>query len=102
MLLINELHLVIILWRPDGCQSTFDVLRYQIQCDVFWLCRNVLDVIAYTAQIGIAVVHLGRYALTTNVLSVVMALQVLVLWVKIQYFARYTPQIRNQFVYIWC
>jgi hypothetical protein len=55
---------------------------------MYCLNRNVLDMVAYIAQVAITVSHLCRYGLTSNVLSVVMSLQVLVLWVKVQYFAR--------------
>lgn len=50
--------------------------------------RNFLDVVSYVAQMVITVMHLGRLHLSSNFLSVIMALQVLVLWVKVQYFAR--------------
>lgn len=53
--------------------------------------RNVLDILAYSAQIAITVMHLGRLQLASNGLSVIMALQVLILWVKVQYFARCAP-----------
>ena len=39
-------------------------------------------------QIAIAVMHLGRYAVGSEVLSVLVSFQILLLWVKIQYFAR--------------
>ena len=51
-------------------------------------CRNILDIVAYAAQIAITVMHMGRLELASNGLSVIMALQVLILWVKVQYFAR--------------
>lgn len=40
------------------------------------------------AQIAIAVMHLGRLRLASNTLSVLVAFQVLLLWVRAQYFAR--------------
>ena len=43
------------------------------------------------AQIVIAVMHLGRLRLASNTLSVLVAFQVLLLWVKAQYYARYGP-----------
>ena len=42
-------------------------------------------------QIVIAVMHLGRLRLASNTLSVLVAFQVLLLWVKAQYFARRGP-----------
>ena len=39
-------------------------------------------------QIVIAVMHLGRYAVGSETLSVLVSFQILLLWVKIQYFAR--------------
>lgn len=39
-------------------------------------------------QIVIAVMHLGRYAVDSEILSVLVSFQILLLWVKIQYFAR--------------
>ena len=53
------------------------------------LHRNVLDVTAYSAQVAITVCHLGRLGLASNALSVLMAIQVLILYVKLQYFARW-------------
>lgn len=52
-------------------------------------CRNFLDIVSYVAQITITVMHLGRLQLASNGLSVLMAMQVLILWVKVQYFARW-------------
>lgn len=40
-------------------------------------------------QVVIAVMHLGRYAVGSETLSVLVSFQILLLWVKIQYFARY-------------
>ena len=40
-------------------------------------------------QIVIAVMHLGRHAVGSEALSVLVSFQILLLWVKIQYFARY-------------
>lgn len=41
-------------------------------------------------QIVIAVMHLGRYAVGSETLSVLVSFQILLLWIKIQYFARYS------------
>ena len=43
------------------------------------------------AQVAIAVMHLGRLRLASNTLSVLVAFQVLLLWVRAQYFARRGP-----------
>ena len=40
------------------------------------------------AQIAITVLYIGRFYLETNFFSVLVALQVLLLWIKVQYFAR--------------
>lgn len=47
------------------------------------------------AQIVIAVMHLGRLGLASNTLSVLVAFQVLLLWIKAQYFARCRPHPRQ-------
>ena len=48
-------------------------------------------------QIVIAVMHLGRLGLASNTLSVLVAFQVLLLWIKAQYFARCTAHSRPVF-----
>lgn len=50
--------------------------------------RNVMDVSAYALQIVIVIMHLSRAGVDSNELSVIMAIQVLVLWIKVQYYAR--------------
>ena len=52
------------------------------------LCRDVLDVGAFLLQTAIVIMHLSRAGVNSNELSVMMAIQVLVLWIKIQYYAR--------------
>jgi len=52
------------------------------------MCRNVMDVSAYALQIVIVIMHLSRAGVDSNELSVFMAIQVLVLWIKVQYYAR--------------
>lgn len=47
-----------------------------------------MDMGAYLLQTAIVIMHLGRLGLDSNELSVVMAIQVLVLWIKVQYYAR--------------
>ena len=39
-------------------------------------------------QVTIAVMYLGRIDLESNFMSIILALQVLLLWIKVQYFAR--------------
>ncbi len=43
---------------------------------------------AYLMQTAIVIMHLGRLELNSNALSVLLAIQVLVLWIKVQYYAR--------------
>lgn len=45
-------------------------------------------VAACLLQVVIAVMHLGRYSVDSEALSVLVSFQILLLWVKIQYFAR--------------
>ena len=53
------------------------------------LCRNTVDIGAYALQIAIVAMHLSRTQLKSNELSIIMAIQVLLLWIKVQYYARY-------------
>ena len=53
------------------------------------LCRNTIDVAAYGLQTAIVVMHLSRTGINSNELSIIMAIQVLLLWIKVQYYARY-------------
>ena len=39
-------------------------------------------------QTAIIIMHLGRLELQSSALSVLLAIQVLVLWIKVQYYAR--------------
>lgn len=39
-------------------------------------------------QVGITVMHVGRLGVHSNGFSILAAIQVLLLWLKIQYFAR--------------
>ena len=55
------------------------------------LRRNTIDVAAYGLQIAIVIMHLSRVGLNSNALSIIMAIQVLLLWIKVQYYARYVP-----------
>ncbi|KAL3141754.1 hypothetical protein ABBQ32_004434 [Trebouxia sp. C0010 RCD-2024] len=59
---------------------------------------NFMDVVAYVNQIVIAVMHLGRYAVGSEALSVLVSFQILLLWVKIQYFARVLQPTKNPFM----
>ena len=74
---------------------TDSMLRSPLHCQrMHWAsliamtCRNVMDMGAYWLQAAIVILHLGRLGLDSNELSVVMAIQVLVLWIKVQYYAR--------------
>lgn len=70
---------------PAWCQCYGSSLTPVVLSD-----RNVLDVGAYGLQVAIVVMHLSRAGLNSNALSVIMAIQVLLLWIKIQYYARYS------------
>ena len=54
----------------------------------FLLSRHILDLGAYGLQIAIVIMHLSRAGVDSNELSVIMAIQVLLLWIKVQYYAR--------------
>ena len=47
-----------------------------------------MDLGAYGLQIAIVFMHLSRAGVDSNELSVIMAIQVLLLWIKVQYYAR--------------
>ena len=51
-----------------------------------------MDVGAYGLQTAIVVMHLSRTGINSNELSIIMAIQVLLLWIKVQYYARYPPR----------
>ena len=51
-------------------------------------CMQILIALMWGGQITITVLYLGRFYLDTNFMSVLVALQVLLLWIKVQYFAR--------------
>ena len=51
-----------------------------------------MDVAAYGLQTAIVVMHLSRTGINSNELSIIMAIQVLLLWIKVQYYARYLPR----------
>ena len=55
-------------------------------------CRNFLDVGAYALQTVIVIMHLSRAGVDSNALSVIVAIQVLLLWIKVQYYARQAPR----------
>ncbi|KAK9804624.1 hypothetical protein WJX73_000016 [Symbiochloris irregularis] len=64
-----------------------------------WLnAWNIMDVLTYAAQIAIAALYLGRIHLESNYFSVLVALQVLLLWIKVQYFARVLQPTSNPFM----
>lgn len=52
------------------------------------LSRRIVDLGAYGLQIAIVIMHLSRAGVDSNELSVIMAIQVLLLWIKVQYYAR--------------
>ena len=43
---------------------------------------------AIMMQITIVVMHVGRYMVASETLSILVAVQILLLWIKVQYFAR--------------
>ena len=49
-------------------------------------------------QVVIAVMHLGRYKVGSEALSVLASFQILLLWIKIQYFARVLQPTKNPFM----
>lgn len=54
-----------------------------------WLSLfNALDVITYSLQIAIAVMHMGRLYLGSGWLSVLVAFQCVLLWFRLNYFSR--------------
>ncbi|KAK9858035.1 hypothetical protein WJX84_009559 [Apatococcus fuscideae] len=60
---------------------------------------NVMDVAMYINQVAIAVMHLGRFNVSSDLLSVLMAFQVLLLWInKVQYFSRVLQPAKNPFI----
>ena len=49
-------------------------------------------------QTVILVMHLGRLQIDSNAFSIVCAIQVLLLWIRIQYFARVLQPTKNPFI----
>ena len=73
----------------DGGRNILARAQCLQRCDCHRLqCRNVLDLGAYLLQTAIVIMHLSRAGVDSNELSVMMAIQVLVLWIKVQYYAR--------------
>jgi len=59
---------------------------------------NSLDIISYALQIAITVMHVARLGIHSNGSSVVASLQVLILWLRVQYFARCVQPTKNPFM----
>jgi hypothetical protein len=59
---------------------------------------NVLDILTYVFQILISIAYFGRWHLKSDALSILSALQVLLLWWRVQYFARAFQNMRNTFL----
>eukprot|EP00877_Chromochloris_zofingiensis_P000357 jgi/Chrzof1/10321/Cz04g37120.t1 len=59
---------------------------------------NLMDSCCYGLQVLITVVHLQRDAVSSNWFSVVLALQCLLLWAKVQYFSRVLQATSTSFV----
>ncbi|DBA98675.1 hypothetical protein WJX77_002585 [Trebouxia sp. C0004] len=59
---------------------------------------NLMDLATYFLQIAIDVLHLSRLNVRSEVLSILVASQCLLLWLKIQYFARVFQPTKNAFV----
>lgn len=59
---------------------------------------NLMDLATYFLQVAIDVLHLGRLDVRSEVLSILVAAQCLLLWLKIQYFARVFQPTKNAFV----
>lgn len=49
-------------------------------------------------QTVILIMHLGRLQLDSNAFSIICAIQVLLLWVRVQYFARVLQPTKNPFM----
>lgn len=84
------------------CKNFPDVRAYVLQMVIVIMkvptevshglsCRNFLDVGAYALQTVIVIMHLSRAGVDSNALSVIVAIQVLLLWIKVQYYARQAP-----------
>ena len=52
------------------------------------LMQSIVKVCSLLWQVGIDVMHLGRLHVRSETLSILVAAQCLLLWLKIQYFAR--------------
>lgn len=64
-----------------------------------WLSAwNIIDICTYVFQILISIAYFGRWQLHSDALSVLSALQVLLLWWRVQYFARAFQNTRNTFL----
>jgi hypothetical protein len=64
-----------------------------------WLSAwNIIDICTYVFQILISIAYFGRWQLKSDALSTLSALQVLLLWWRVQYFARAFQNTRNTFL----
>jgi hypothetical protein len=59
---------------------------------------NSLDIATYTIQISLTVMHLGRIGLESTTLSVLLALQCILLMFRLQYFSRTFKSTRFSFL----
>lgn len=59
---------------------------------------NAIDLCTYVLQVVISIAYLGRWQLHSDAISILAAIQVLLLWVRIQYFARAFQSMGNSFV----
>lgn len=59
---------------------------------------NGIDILTYGLQITVTIMHLGRIGLKSNILSVLLAAQVLLLLFKLQFFTRCFTSTRFSFV----
>ncbi|KAL3131635.1 hypothetical protein ABBQ38_007932 [Trebouxia sp. C0009 RCD-2024] len=59
---------------------------------------NLMDLATYFLQVAIALVHLLRLNIRSEYVSILVASQCLLLWLKIQYFARVFQPTKNAFV----
>lgn len=64
-----------------------------------WLSiRNLIDVITYGLQVMIDVMHLGRLYVGSETLSILIAVQCLLLWLRFQFFVRVFQPTKNGFM----
>ena len=59
---------------------------------------NILDVATYTTQFSVVFMHLSRYGLNTDILSILLALQCIFLLFRLQYYSRVFKSTRFSFI----